>query len=105
MLREGVAVYDGDLDTEAEALSVLVREAATEAATEGEALNEQDLNSGLHERVTLTVGGLLMLRETEGEGLRDKEGLDDCVCASRGNNASSAPLKENISLNTIGLFS
>jgi hypothetical protein len=92
MLREGVAVYDGDLDTEAEALSVLVRE----AATEGEALNEQDLNNGLHERVTLTVGGLLMLRETEGEGLRDKEGLDDCVCASRGKSASNAPLKENI---------
>lgn len=28
----------------------------SEAATEGEALNEQDLNNGLQERVTLTVG-------------------------------------------------
>lgn len=36
-----------------------------EAATEGEALNEQDLNNGLHERVTLTVGGLLGLTDTE----------------------------------------
>jgi hypothetical protein len=45
----------------------------SEAATEGEALNEHDLNNGLQERVTLTVGGLLLdalvLREDEGESL------------------------------------
>jgi hypothetical protein len=42
----------------------------SEAATEGEALNEHDLNNGLQERVTLTVGGLLLelLRLTEKDG-------------------------------------
>jgi hypothetical protein len=100
MLRDGLAARDGDLEGEAETLSVLV----SEAATEGEALKEQDLNNGLQERVTLTVGGLLMLRETERLGVRDKEGLDDCVYVSKGKSASNAPLKENISLNTIWLI-
>lgn len=83
----------------------------SEAATEGEALNEQDLNNGLHERVTLTVGGLLMLIDTEGEvlrekeGLRDKDGVDDCVYVSKGKSASNAPLKENMLLNTTLLIS
>ena len=54
-----------------------------EATTEGEALNEHDLNNGLQERVTLTVGGLLIdalaLREEEGESpdlveLAEKDG-------------------------------
>ena len=92
MLRDGLAGRDGDLDTEGDTLCVLVKE----AATEGEALNEQDLNSGLHERVTLPVGGLLRLTDTER--------LDDCVYASSGSNASNAPLKENMLLTLYGLF-
>ena len=65
MLRETDSVRVMLRDT----LLVLVNE----AATEGEALNEHDLNNGLQERVTLTVGGLLLdalvLREDEGESL------------------------------------
>ena len=64
MLRETDTVRVMLCDT----LLVLVNE----AATEGEALNEHDLNNGLQERVTLTVGGLLIdalaLREDEGGG-------------------------------------
>jgi hypothetical protein len=52
----------------------------SEAATEGEALNEQDLNNGLQERVTLTVGGLLIdalaLRDDDG-GMTEPVGLLD----------------------------
>jgi hypothetical protein len=47
----------------------------SEAATEGEALKEHDLNNGLQERVTLTVGGLLLellrLAEKDGDTLFD----------------------------------
>jgi hypothetical protein len=47
----------------------------SDAATEGEALNEHDLNNGLQERVTLTVGGLLLevlrLAEKDGDTLFD----------------------------------
>jgi len=47
----------------------------SEAATEGEALNEHDLNNGLQERVTLPVGGLLLevlrLAETDRDTLFD----------------------------------
>lgn len=100
MLRDGLAGRDGDLDTEGDTLRVLVKE----AATEGEALNEQDLNSGLHERVTLPVGGLLRLTDTERLGVREKEGLDDCVYASKGSNASNAPFKENMLLTLYGFF-
>ena len=64
MLRETDTVRVMLCDT----LLVLVNE----AATEGEALNEHDLNNGLQERVTLTVGGLLVdtlaLREYDGGG-------------------------------------
>jgi hypothetical protein len=91
MLREGLAARDNDLEEE--------------AATEGEALKEHDLNNGLHERVTLTVGGLLRLTDTERLGVRDKDRVDDCVYASKGNNASNAPLKENMPLNVIWLIS
>ena len=75
MLRETDTVRVMLLDT----LIVLVNE----ATTEGEALNEHDLNNGLQERVTLTVGGLLIdalaLREDEGESpdlvrLEEKDG-------------------------------
>lgn len=52
MLRETDTVRVMLLDT----LIVLVNE----ATTEGEALNEHDLNNGLQERVTLTVAGLLI---------------------------------------------
>jgi len=52
VLRETDTVRVMLLDT----LIVLVNE----ATTEGEALNEHDLNNGLQERVTLTVGGLLI---------------------------------------------
>ena len=49
---------------ETETVRVMLRDTlivlVNEPATDGEALNEQDLNSGLHERVTLTVGGLLI---------------------------------------------
>ena len=105
MLRDGLAGGDGDLDTEGDTLCVLVKEAVSEAATEGEALKEQDLNSGLHERVTLPVGGLLGLTDTERLDVREKEGLDDCVYANKGSNASNAPLKENMLLTLYGLFS
>jgi len=73
-----VLLRDGDADT----LIVLV----SETATDGEALNEQDLNNGLQERVTLTVGGLLldalMLGEDDGgspELLRLAERDDDTL--------------------------
>ena len=77
---------------ETETVRVMLRDTlivlVNEPATDGEALNEQDLNSGLHERVTLTVGGLLIdavidiededespdlvrLAETEGDTLFD----------------------------------
>lgn len=91
MLRDGLAARDCDLEEE--------------ATTEGEALKEHDLNNGLQERVTLTVGGLLRLTDTERLGARDKDGVDDCVYASKGNNASNAPLKENMLLTLYGLFS
>ena len=58
----------------------------SETATEGEALKEHDLNNGLQERVTLTVGGLLldalMLGEDDGgspELLRLAERDDDTL--------------------------
>ena len=67
MLRETDTVRVMLRDT----LLVLV----SEAATEGEALNEHDLNNGLQERVTLTVGGLLLellrLAEKDGDTLFD----------------------------------
>ena len=68
--RDGLILSPKDplRDGVADRLLVLVNE----AATEGEALNEHDLNNGLQERVTLTVGGLLIdalaLREDEGGG-------------------------------------
>ena len=64
MLRDDDAVMlrDDGADT----LLVLVNE----TATEGEALNEHDLNSGLQERVTLTVAGLLI----DALALRDDDG-------------------------------
>ena len=67
MLRETDTVRVMLRDT----LLVLV----SEAATEGEALNEHDLNNGLQERVTLAVGGLLLellrLAEKDGDTLFD----------------------------------
>ena len=67
MLRETDTVRVMLRDT----LLVLV----SDAATEGEALNEHDLNNGLQERVTLTVGGLLLevlrLAEKDGDTLFD----------------------------------
>lgn len=67
MLRETDTVRVMLRDT----LLVLV----SEAATEGEALNEHDLNNGLQERVTLPVGGLLLevlrLAEKDGDTLFD----------------------------------
>ena len=67
MLRETDTVRVILRDT----LLVLVNE----AATEGEALNEHDLNNGLQERVTLAVGGLLLellrLAEKDGDTLFD----------------------------------
>ena len=46
-----------------------------EVATEGEALNEHDLNNGLQERVTLTVGGLLIDTLIDIEGERESPDL------------------------------
>ena len=63
MLRETDTVRVMLRDT----LIVLVNE----PATEGEALNEQDLNNGLQERVTLTVGGLLIDTVIDIEGERE----------------------------------
>jgi hypothetical protein len=61
-------------DDGADTLLVLVNE----TATEGEVLNEHDLNSGLQERVTLTVAGLLIdalaLADDDG-GRREPVGL------------------------------
>ena len=56
--REGLASFEGDTVIDLD----LVLEIVTDTAVDGDAENEQDLNNGLHDRVTLTDGA--RLRET-----------------------------------------